>query len=649
VVSTRDGSPASKPVIFIGSSTEALPIVNFLVPKLSGHFAVRPWNQVFRPGKFAMEVLVEELAKAHAAILIFTKDDRRELRGEMDEAARDNVVLEFGFFVSKLSRDRVWILQEAGVGIPTDILGMSTFVFESTDVFSRNATLQTFADRMREAWSGIDAAEASAVAAGILDADLGFAGTLRREHEWLAEVAEQLRRHAQGGIVERPDPIVLDSGRAALSAYSEGLDHVRERFWTTSFLDSRFWTRNDPQVIDSNRTMLMHLAKSGQHGSARRLFLIDQDPQQVAQAYKADRVHLRQMNKTAELHQSDVEFNNLRNNIGRLKAEGFEVKVVYDRDQRYSDLPPGMLDDPALGELAIYDSFRVDVFEGGRTGRVDLVRSFNPAVRSFDVYLNRATAYFEELWKAAEPIDNLMDQIGQAIRSANWRIDYASNWLARYEFALDRDDENLKVVEIKRVEEILRHTDRWGKIENYLDVGTCTGRYPIRLREAVVASGTILGIDEDFDCVRFAQFNVDRQCADDNRIKIRQTDFVAIGATLSGPFDLITCMLGTLSHFGWDRKTDGRGPFEDTLQRSLARLADLLDDSGLLLLSTWSAYACENQAMLGIYRESDRYRLAGWTPRTDELEARLKQAGLEVVSQVQPELRLDLLSCRRAQ
>jgi hypothetical protein len=359
-------------------------------------------------------------------------------------------------------------------------------------------------------------------------------------------------------------------------------------------------------------------------------------------------VHLRQLNKDVELRRLDIEFNNLRNNIGRMTDEGFDVRVVYDRNEAYRNLPEGMLD-PVKGELAIYDSFRVDVYEGGRTGRVDLVRSFNRAVRRFDVYVNSAVAYFEELWTVAQPMTSLLEQIRQAIISASWRIDYASNWLARYEFALNRDDEDLKIVEIKRVEEILRDEDRWGKIENYLDIGTCTGRYPLRLREAVAAAGTILGVDEDFDCVRFAQFNVERQYPDDKRITIRQSDFTAPGTTLGGPFDLITCMLGTLSHFGWDRRRDGRRPFNDTLQTSLARMAELLTDSGLLLLGTWSEYACEKLAMLDIYRESDRNRLASWTPKVDELRARLEEAGLQVVSQVPPELRLDLLVCKRAE
>jgi hypothetical protein len=78
---------------------------------------------------------------------------------------------------------------------------------------------------------------------------------------------------------------------------------------------------------------------------------------------------------------------------------------------------------------------------------------------------------------------------------------------------------------------------------------------------------------------------------------------------IKGEFDLITCMLGTLSHFGWDRSRT----HEDRIQRALARMATLLSSKGLLFLGTWSEYACNNLNMLGIYRQGDRKRLAEWS------------------------------------
>jgi len=111
---------------------------------------------------------------------------------------------------------------------------------------------------------------------------------------------------------------------------------------------------------------------------------------------------------------------------------------------------------------------------------------------------------------------------------------------------------------------------------------------------------------------------------------------------IGGGIDVITCMLGTLSHFGWDAKPS----HEDSLQRVLNRMRQLLAPGGLLFLGTWSEYARRNRNMLGIYRQTDRDRLSAWTTQLSELDDRLEQAGLKVIDRASPELRLDVTWCR---
>jgi len=305
-----------------------------------------------------------------------------------------------------------------------------------------------------------------------------------------------------------------------------------------------------------------------------------------------------------------------------------------------------MLSDPKDSELGIYDNFRIDVFEGGQHGVIHTVKSHSPLFRYFPTYLRAVTSYFEELWEKAESMALFIEDLQDAVDFARAKVDYESNWLAIYEYALAKEDEGMKTIELARVEEVLREEVRGRNlaIARYLDVGTCTGRYPIELRSWVTQTGKILGVDEDYDCVRFAQANIEQKCPDEERIEISQCDFVAREVGIKGEFDLITCMLGTLSHFGWDRSRT----YEDSIQRALARMASLLSGEGLLFLGTWSEYACKNRNMLGIYRQGDRARLAEWTPRATELEDRLRSVGLNVVGQVQPEMRLDLTWCRRA-
>ena len=82
----------------------------------------------------------------------------------------------------------------------------------------------------------------------------------------------------------------------------------------------------------------------------------------------------------------------------------------------------------------------------------------------------------------AEFIDDLQD----AVDYARSKIDYESNRLAIYEYALPQDDEKLKTIELARVEEVLREEvkEREVEIRRYLDIGTRTGRYLIQLRSS---------------------------------------------------------------------------------------------------------------------------------------------------------------------
>ncbi len=195
---------------------------------------------------------------------------------------------------------------------------------------------------------------------------------------------------------------------------------------------------------------------------------------------------------------------------------------------------------------------------------------------------------------------------------------------------------------------MLRKLGKWERLERCLDIGTCTARYPMLLTAGLGPSGRIVGIDDDPDCVRFAKSNVAQKANGDPRIEIKLEDFTASDLNFRDNFDLITCMLGTLSHLGREKTRAINGAFDDRLQRSLARMASLLRSDGLLILGTWSEHACATRHMLSIYRDIERQRLAEWTPNVKELRLRLRQAGLEVVEEAHPDIRLDFTVCRRA-
>lgn len=632
-----------KPAVFIGSSSEALPIVNRLVGLLGPDFDVHPWDQVFPPGEYTLTALLQEAERVDTAIFIFAKDDEVKIRGESGYSARGNVLLEYGIFVARIGRERVLILEEEGVDLPSDIFGITTKSFPSEGGARRNSALAILvAEVVVPKWRGLPLRSSSDD--DIADAGLGYAGTIRQERQKLDSIEDFLREFASTRESTAPSPIQFGSTAAPISTYAEALGRVRQRFWTTTFLSSGFWTGHQGTVISANEEMLKRIKKNG--GQARRLFLLDQPSNLVVRAYRDHRILQRQLQKHEELEMLNVQHEHLKSNMRSLLQQGFEVRVVFDEAKVYRRLPNGILPDPRDSELGIYDDFRIDVFQGGQHGVIHTVESYSPLFQYFPAYLKAATSYFEELWGKAQPMAVFIDDLQEAVDFANAKIDYESNWLAIYEYALAQEDERMKTIELARVEEVLREEmkERNTKITRYLDVGSCTGRYPIHLRSLVAPNGKILGVDEDYDCVRFAQANVEQKCPNEKRIEISQCDFVAREVGIRGEFDLITCMLGTLSHFGWDRTRN----HEDRLQRALERMASLLNDKGLLFLGTWSEYACKNRKMLGIYSPADRERLAEWSPSTAELEKRLKSVGLDVVEWVQPELRLDLMWCRRA-
>lgn len=68
----------------------------------------------------------EEYSNVGAAIILFTKDDMgRAVEEKMENCrARQNVVFEAGFFMGKYSRDRVVLVAENGIEMPSDLAGV---------------------------------------------------------------------------------------------------------------------------------------------------------------------------------------------------------------------------------------------------------------------------------------------------------------------------------------------------------------------------------------------------------------------------------------------------------------------------------------------------------------------------------------------
>ena len=122
--------------LFIGSSTEGLALTNALASLMCHEFTVVPWTQnVFEPGSNTIDALLAEVNKCQFAVFLFTADDLTLLRGRKFSTARDNVIFEFGLFLSRLGTKRCFFLVPDGhddFRIPTDLDGIITLCYDAS-------------------------------------------------------------------------------------------------------------------------------------------------------------------------------------------------------------------------------------------------------------------------------------------------------------------------------------------------------------------------------------------------------------------------------------------------------------------------------------------------------------------------------------
>ena len=79
-------------------------------------------------GQTIIDKFEEHADEAGFAIVLLTADDLGESKDKIDQLkprARQNVILELGYFFCGLGRDRVRILYEEGIELPSDIYGIS--------------------------------------------------------------------------------------------------------------------------------------------------------------------------------------------------------------------------------------------------------------------------------------------------------------------------------------------------------------------------------------------------------------------------------------------------------------------------------------------------------------------------------------------
>lgn len=122
-----------KKTIFIGSSSEALPMVDEVENLLKEDYDILRWDKSFSQNQSTLDCLIENAIKVDKAIFIGTADDKVEdLLGKRGPKTkhRDNVVFEFGLFLGMLGREDCLYLVEKGSDMMSDYLGVTVIMFD---------------------------------------------------------------------------------------------------------------------------------------------------------------------------------------------------------------------------------------------------------------------------------------------------------------------------------------------------------------------------------------------------------------------------------------------------------------------------------------------------------------------------------------
>jgi hypothetical protein len=115
------------PSLFLGSSTEGLPIARAVRLLLADAANITMWNEgFFSLGSTFIETLMNELPRFDFAVLILTPDDLVTSRDTELFGPRDNLIFELGLFTAGLGRSRTFIIRERQTKLPSDLAGVTT-------------------------------------------------------------------------------------------------------------------------------------------------------------------------------------------------------------------------------------------------------------------------------------------------------------------------------------------------------------------------------------------------------------------------------------------------------------------------------------------------------------------------------------------
>ena len=92
-----------KPRIFIGSSTEGLPVAQRIKKYFEPEFDCFIWNdKIFQLNDGFLETLLKSASLFDFGFMVFAADDISRIRDKEYNTTRDNVLFEYGLFLGRI-------------------------------------------------------------------------------------------------------------------------------------------------------------------------------------------------------------------------------------------------------------------------------------------------------------------------------------------------------------------------------------------------------------------------------------------------------------------------------------------------------------------------------------------------------------------
>jgi len=135
---------ASRPLLFVGSSSEGIEYAKALQVNLDQVCQVVLWSQgVFGLSGGTLESLAEKIQGVDFGVLVVTPDDLVTSRNSTSAAPRDNVLLELGMCIGALGRHRSFLVHDRSkkLKLPSDLAGITHATFMPHDDGNTSAAM----------------------------------------------------------------------------------------------------------------------------------------------------------------------------------------------------------------------------------------------------------------------------------------------------------------------------------------------------------------------------------------------------------------------------------------------------------------------------------------------------------------------------